>query len=107
MFKFNIEDFDDFREQMLGSRDYGIMTGELPETATAEEINAVADESSQALEHNSSAIYALLPADDYLDAASLALHLVHTLGGVKLTITAEVTNVGSDDSPFFCSRCAV
>ena len=98
---FNIEDFDDFRNGMINNMKWDIMTGELPDATTVEEINAVADEIERLLELNSTAIYGLLPLDDNPDEGSLMLILIQTLGGLKYLIEVEVSNVGSEDYHFF------
>lgn len=79
-----------------------------PIGTTESELLKLSDEVDRIIEVNSAAVCALLPQDDYPDAAVLRIHPTAILGGEKVMCTYEVSNVGEmyPDSIINCAFCS-
>lgn len=74
-------------------------TAQLLPVATEAELEALSDEITRRLESNAAAVSALVSQDDTQDAAYLRLCFFWMLGGRRVWVDCEVSNIGETGNP--------
>jgi hypothetical protein len=74
-------------------------TAQLLPVATESELEALSDEITRRLEVNAATVATLVSQDDTPDAAYLHLCFCWTLGGCRVWVDCEVSNVGETGGP--------
>ena len=77
-------------------------TAQLLPVTTEAELEALSDEINRRLEVNAAAVSALVSRDDTQDAAHLRLCFFWMIGGSRVWVDCEVSNIGETGSPIIC-----
>ena len=90
---------DDTLDGLIEYFSYDRETAQQLPTATEAELEALSDEITRRLEVNAAAVSALVSLDDTQDAAYLRVCFFWLLGGCRVWVDCEVSNVGDTGSP--------